>query len=541
MLVLLVLVTSCTNMDEYDVPSGNYSSFWARTTKDNSAVDKICNINDYVAFYDLSRNVLSHEWTTPSETKFLSKEFTEQDSVYSKFVIGNGGKSKEDLINVYFPKAGVYEINLLNTYKDSVAESVFVEATGVWMVDKSYSVDVFADPNPAGAIFYKEEKVFSLKETETPSLENKANWPVINIEAGEELVFMDESITGRADGAKWSFEGGKPETSSKDSLGVVYNKLGQFTATLTSTRKDPSKSVGKYMPVIVQVNPSSKPFTINGAVSMDVQKVISFAVTGEVASVLGAAANFTVHVSNTAAGFDQNIEVASVQINTEDATVLELELKEPIYNTDEVTIAYAGTSLISVDERVLQNFDATPITIERGYSILIDDHVGFEVPFDGNKASKRAFTNQYWCAGTNDDPIFFQRTEEKSYKGMASMKYTNEAGVFTDVYLRSTDFSKPNGLISGAKYVSYKIFLEEGNTMKGFTTSLNEPALELDWDIENLPRGKWVEIGQTITTDEIISGAQWVVKIPAASNPGVTGSQTMYFDDLQMIPLVPRP
>ncbi|WP_111709763.1 SwmB domain-containing protein [Lutibacter citreus] len=537
-LLIFIIGISCDDKDDYEIPSNDYSSFWTITTKFNDSVDKVVNINDYIAFYDVSRNALSHKWTTPEETKLLSKEFTQLDSVYDKFIIGNGGVSNEKLVNVYFDEPGLFNVNLYNTFKDSVSEAVYSDGIGAWVVDKTFTVDVFEDPNPAAKILYNDVEVFSMVESDNPSLEDKESWPVIDVEAGDQLVFVDASTTGRPTSSLWKFENGSPDKSSKDTIGVLFNKLGEFNVSLESVRKYPKKSILKYLPVNIKVNPSTKPFVLNGGISMDVNKVISFAVTGEVASVVGAKSDFTVHVTNIAAGYEADIPVDVVSINSADATIIELTLAEPVYNTDEVKVSYSGDKITSVDARVLQGFDPLNTVIDLGYSVLVDDYVGFEIPYTGNKAEKRAGTNGYWCGNTNNDPIYFDRTEDKFSKGIASMKYTNMAGVFNEVTLAASDFSKPNGIAAGTYYVSYKLFLAEGNTMKGFATKINKPSQEFTWNIEDLPRGKWVEIGQTITTDAI--EGTWTLIIRDTENPGVTGTQEMYFDELKLIPLAPR-
>jgi hypothetical protein len=106
--------------------------------------------------------------------------------------------------------------------------------------------------------------------------------------------------------------------------------------------------------------------------------------------------------------------------------------------------------------------------------------------------------------------------------------------------LQGSDFSKPSGVAGGTYYVSYQVYLEVGNTMKGFSNAIQDPFQLITWDLESLPRGKWVEIGQVVTTGDISSGRRFDLKIDASENPGVTGEQIMYFDNLKWVLLNPR-
>ena len=76
--------------------------------------------------------------------------------------------------------------------------------------------------------------------------------------------------------------------------------------------------------------------------------------------------------------------------------------------------------------------------------------------------------------------------------------------------------------------------------MKAFTNAIQTPFQTLTWDISSLPRGEWVEISQIITTDAISSGTRFDIIISNTNNPGVTGKQVMYFDNLSWVKLVPR-
>ncbi|MDW5288085.1 hypothetical protein [Formosa sp. PL04] len=550
LLLTFVFTTSCS--DSYEAPYGDYSSFSWYSSDEWNEDSKIVNIDNFIIFMDLSQNPISHEWIIPESSKYLNTDFTDTDSIYTDFIIeGAGTTSTESTINVLFTAPGKHEIQLHNVFNDSVAESV--KENDSWVVNKIFTVDVFANTNPACKVFKYDNtdpsnpklvEVLSLTAEEMPSIEDIDSWETVTIEAGEELVYVDQSTIGRPTGRKWYLDGGKPETSSKDSVAIKYNKLGEFTSSMESIRNGegvPSYTSSKFIPLKVNVIPSTQPFELTGKVSINTSEVISFSVTGEVETIFQQEDFFTVHVTNTDAGFDENIAVASVFVNSSDATIIELTLEAPVYNTDNIELSYSGGKIISVDSRMLSDFGPVPVTMPIGNSVLINNWAGFENASSSGNTTRKADCDGYWVGKENDDlGLPFYRTTDKFYEGVASMRYTSTDGVVT-VTLQGSDFSKPNGIPAATYRVSYMVYLETGNTMKSFRSTLQSSDISLLWNIENLPRGEWVEISQVVTVSGIASGIRFDLKIDAEDNLDVSGEQTMYFDTLLWIPLNPRP
>ncbi|WP_282135282.1 hypothetical protein [Seonamhaeicola maritimus] len=552
----LILAGCSQNNEDYEVPYDDYSSFQTFTTGgDFGTFDRAINVDDYLSFHDVSQNVIDHKWTIPESAWFLNGDFTRNDSVYDKFIIQTSSKvSEEKLINVLFKEPGLHEVKLFNIFKHEVENAVNVN--GKWVIDQVFNIDVFARTNPACKVYkydYSVDpdnptlvEVLSLTEAEMPSINDKSSWPTVSIEAGEELMFEDLSTTGTPTSRRFYLEGGKPEQSNQQQAVIKYNKLGNYTAWMESIRSGaevPSYTGSKLIPLNIEIIPSTKPFEIGGGVTMNTDGVISFAVTGEVETLVNEEGNFTVHVTNSAAGFDQNIPVASAKINEDDATVIELTLADPTFNTDEIEISFSGGNIASVDSRTLLDFGPKPVKIDLGNSILVNSWASFETE-DANW--KRGLVKGYWVGNSNDDgsggqaiPVF-GRTTEMASEGDASMRFTFDFS--KNMKLQGSDFSKPNGIPAGTYHISYKVYLPAGNTIKSFRNALLDPFMNMVWDIENVERGKWVEISRVETIgSDIRSGTRFDLAIDTAANPGVTGEQTMYFDDLKWIPLDPRP
>ncbi|WP_139956997.1 SwmB domain-containing protein [Flavicella sediminum] len=570
LLLNFAFITSCTEGPEAYSTDGNndFSSFKSYVTLDNTSIGtKQINVDSYIGFYDLSFNAIGHEWRIPESAKFLNNNFTEDDSIYTKFILPTNAKvSNEELINVLFTESGIKEVKLVNSFQDSVPQSVKVDDE--WVVDRTFTVDVFANPVPTGKVYRQNyipnpadptgptiwdesnpySEILFIAEGNNPKVEEMGSWDEVIIEAGEKLKFEDLSTIGRVDAVRWYVEGGKPETSGNLEAEITYNKLGNYTAWFESKRTNdvgPSKETSKLIPLKIKVIASSKPFVINGGVKMDENQVISFAVTGEMEAIVGQTDKFTVNVKNEAASFDQDIAVATVEINSEDATIIELTLSEPVFNTDEITISYAGGTIESVDARNLGDFGPEPVKQAAGASILAEGWASFEDENAGNW--KSAFALGHWVGNTNDDngstiePIF-SRTTELAFSGEASMRYTYD--LKKSIQLQGSNFAKPGGkstpIEAGTYKISYKVFLENGNTMKAFTNVLTSPFTVMEWDVSTIERGEWVELSRIVTVTNIAGGTKFHLKVDPASNPGVTGEQTIYFDDLQWVKLNER-
>ncbi|WP_452229122.1 MULTISPECIES: hypothetical protein [unclassified Lacinutrix] len=546
--LILAFIVSCEK-DDYEAPYGDFSSLLWTTTEGFEESDYVSALNNYIGFRDVSENALTHSWHIPSTTNLLNGDFNaEQDTVYTNFISSAGPlASSQNHINVIFRQPGVKEIELRNTFRDSVAESVFSD--GVWKVNKIFTVTVFDDIKPMFKVMKGTEEILSVSEADMPSEANAASWPTITLEAGEQLTYIDLTITGDPDGRTWSFNGGSMDTSGGESVNLSYNGLGNYTAgSITSKRNDAAKPDGeatKIIPLKIEVIPSTQPFILNGMIIENASDVISFNVTGEIETLIGEEGNFTVHVVNAAATpmFDQNIAVQSATVNPSDATQIDLVLSAPIYNSDVITIEYTAGNIGSVDFRVLESFGTTNVLMQRGENVITGsgmgtglDYTGFEVEASTGNLLRKGYAEGYWVGNTNNTFLNLSRTTDLSNSGSASMKYESPSGI-TDVRLQGTWFT--NGakstyaiatLPAGVYDVSYMVYLEPGNTMLGFETEVQGGAITA-WDISTLPRGEWVEVRNTISVDAL-TNKKFDLKINASDNVGVTGEQIMYFDDL---------
>ncbi len=539
---LIALFVGC-NGDDYEAPFGDFSSLRWTTSQGFESSDYVLALGDYIGFIDVSRNAIEHSWRIPEGTKLLNNDFTENDSIYSEFVVQNGPLSYEEkLMNVQFTEPGIKEVVLRNVFRDSVKESTFVG--GQWVVEKTFTVKVFDDIEPAFKVMKGDEEILNVSEVDMPNEADSASWPTVTIEAGEELTYIDMTTIGEPDTRVWTFNNGNIDTNNKESVGVLYNRLGNFTAgSITSKRGSddaPDGEAVKLIPLNIKVIPSSKPFVISSNLTEDISDMISFKVNGEVGSIAeGEENNFTVNVVNTVAGFNQNIPVSSVAINADDASQIDLTLSAPIYNSDEITITYTTGNIQSVDTRTLESFG--PEAVEIFFDNILDsDWAGYEV---SDSDFKNAFAAGYNVGNANGDDSdqIYARTESIAASGIASMSFTN---VTTNTRLKGT-ITYANGAtgVAGSYRVSIKVFIDPSSTLLAFNTIFKYPSnsdnVTLTWDLMGVAKGQWVELSQEANLTMDMSD-EYHIRVRPNTNSGVTGEQIIYFDDNSFALIEPR-
>lgn len=426
---------------------------------------KQLNIEDYMSFSDLSQGAVEHSWTfsDTSGCKFLKGMIVRQDSTYYPFIDENlGNTSYDETVSVLFTKPGLQGIRLKNTF------SRFVEFIGtdtlsavkqgdVWVIDTTFMVDVFDTIQSAFKVYHNEVEIASIAYNQQSVLADKDSWPEYEIQAGEALKFVDLTEVGRPNTSGWTLNGGSPSSSSDSVAMINYYRLGTFYARNTSSRtgeKIPGAMKMKYVPLKIKVIKSTLPFEVTGTIKEQKDETIQIAVTGEVNNFTGKEGFFTVHVTNSKSGFDQDIAVASASVNASQGNIIDLKLAEPIYNEDVVTVAYAGGDITSLDDRTLEDFTTLPVKM---YILNLITNGGFE---DGSSG---------WAIGT-EKPDKDVALSEYSTTDPAEGNYCYHMHVTADEYadgLRSSVMNTGSfDLTPGKKYV-YKFKYKTISKLKG--------------------------------------------------------------------------
>jgi len=529
------------------------------------------NADTFMSFLNLAQNAVSTEWKIEEGNFFLKEGFKSNDSLV-KYIDTDAGLSKiSGKAHVFFRKSGLNTVTLINKFKTPVKTNISTndathvkietyEENGLFVVKTEFIFDVYATIQPSFSVLKDGIEILKVTEADLPSLTKSDSWPTIEIEAATSLTFVDNTIVGRTNSRTWKTPDGVPGLSNLKTSIVKFYRLGTFNAgSLTAARINtlPKAAVEKLIPLKIKVIKSKQAFVYDGALTEDASHKISFRVNGEVSPFTGAEGSFTVNVKNEGkgSGFSLNIPVQSARVNAGDAIFIDLILAAPIYNSDVVTVSYNGNGNIkSADDRLLAAFNPSIVKMFFGASVLPgNSHPGFEIP-GGNLTNANA-TSEFFVPGGGAigsgsgngqfGDLVWQRDESKSYTGFASMRYKipNVANIPIVNLFGFFLSDGPNGVPAGTYKVSYWVFIEPGTTLKGFRIEFGNPITDIKiFNIASVEKGKWVEVSNVITFPNALSGnTRTTLRILTDDNPGVSGAQLMYFDDLSLVPIQVRP
>lgn len=546
---------------------GDFSDVtWTNTLTSHAIVEK----GDFASFMDLSQGALSHEWTISNGNYFMSDDFSRQDTNLYDFILPEMGLSTNDeIIHVLFDSIGIQKVRLYNTFSEEVTFNgndtlTAIEKDGIWVIDTTFFVDVYGDMEPAFKI-YKSilneegnitdwEEVLEVLASDNPETTDSINWPVLDIEAGESLKFVDLTTIDRPEGRTWRIHNGNSYENLTDSVCIInYLKLGalpQLLGTMRSEREGdehiPRSNVSKQIPLHVNVVPSTKPLIIDGDILQNLDGSISFKVNGLLNPFSNQEGEFKVYVTNAASGFDNFIEVKSAKVSKKDNSVIDLELDSRIYNSDVVTVSYTGNGIESTDYRILENFE--DVTVKPYYFEGIDlEFGGFEI-LNPSANAMSASAQGWWMNGSNididDQSWIFKRVESDEFSqviGEASMRVK---GTYPSGNCRiDYTFLDMDKMPAGSYRLSFMIYIKQGSGMDELqiqTANPNSNLTFIDVSESIVPRDTWVKI----TEDVVIPSDLVSDKVKLRINPktgNFEGHQEWYMDSFSWINIEERP
>ena len=557
LLGLLLLVGCNEKYAEYNAPGEINDTSWIIGFDQNKSKEDayLINIDTYISFLDLSQGYIDHEWQIEEGNKFLEEGFTKNDSL-PLFIKNDETTTTDEKAHVFFRKKGLNTVRLYNTFSGPVTRETSLgtytakKVGDLYVVDTTFTFDVFGHIEPAFRILQDGVVVLEISEDDMPSLDNESEWPVVEVKAATALTYEDLSVEGRPSSRRWDVADGSPVSANGIISNFKFFRLGTYNAgTITSNRfgSFPTASAEKIIPLKVKVIQSDLPFEVNGQIKELESEVLRFQVTGEIEDFSGQESFFTVNVKNES--FDQDIPVSLAKKSESDGTYIELKLSQPIYNSDVITVNYAGGTIQSTDERNLADFTNVKTVVPHfGNNVMPGN--GW-ASFEGEHSSViNAYAQDYWLGANNkvdgsNTVGYYMRNTDKSFLGDASMKFeSTDANPLPNVNLWGFAFSKPDPIKAGTYKMSYRIWLETGNTLKAIRTEINKPVfMQQVWDIENTPRGSWQLITNELVLpqDVTATNSRWAFRVHPQLNTGVTGAQVLYIDDFSLIEKEVRP
>jgi len=546
----LLTLVACQD-DDYEAP-GDPISDVAFFTSIRAGLDPNVASEGFVSFIDASQGAISHEWTIDEGHFFLKEGFNVRDSL-PLFINSDLGLSTDDkTAHVMFMEEGLTNVCLRNTFSEPVTfQSVDGPVSAVqegdeWVFEKCFEFDVFAkEIKPAFKILQDGVEILTVGANDNPKETDSDTWPIVDVEVNKTLTFVDLSTVGRSNSRTWHTTG-LPETSNDSIAEIAFLQFGTTSniGWMSSSRIDPLplRSDNKLIPLKVRVVSSSAPFEITGDINEDESEKLSFQVTGTIdaASLIGQGSSFTVNVVNAMSGFNQDIAVQSVAVSSSDATFIELTMAEPIYNTDEITISYTGGNILSSDQRPLADFSGKIVNPNLPEGVIDNPVFSFEVEEDrgngGNTAS--------WWTNHNNPWYFWGTTDDvTATDGIRVVRYHADdfATVPGGSFFWAGDGDVASlGIDAGTYRASIQVYREPGTTI----TDLNmqtDPWNNLFFDFSNVTDGEWTEVTVDFTINDPLAKLSLRMTRDQWTNIGVTGPQTFYIDDLQLIPLEVRP
>lgn len=515
LLLFSSLLISCKedDKDNSNVIEKDYGELLAsfQTMDVDGVVRTNFDIGEKIFFVDMSEG-------TPDSRRWTTEGAAIENSTRRNFITRYG-------------KDGTYDVALaVNRSSDSAADSLTEKdvLTINWIpVDAAFSTDVAT----------KRGKCY--------------------IKQGDYVTFVDQS-EGMPIEWNWSFEGGTPSTATTASQRVQFREVGSYKVQMDVTRdfgdgnsSEDTKSRTNFIIVEERVV-SVKSATYNsGTATLTFSDPI--AVTD--------AAALKDDITATAKNGDNTypLSVGSVKMKEGDVYTLELSIEGDIYQDDELLLSMdATTSLYDSTLLTLASSFSTPCDVagfEEG-NILDPDYVGYE---NGNGAINNAYTLDYYI-NQNDADNSYQRNTDIVYAGEASMRFMDEVKegkALYGMYFSDYTLSKSQcEYLPQGDYILYQpVYIEEGSTIKTSKFIIAErldwsPYVEVNWDMADLPRGRWVVMRAKITIEKDLgtvagdrtAGTRSTYQVVSAGNEDVNGDQIFYLDGMSMVPLTnPRP
>lgn len=531
-LLLFGFLIGCTD-NSYDAPN-TFSDVGFYTSQGQAATLQV-NIYDYITFSDLSQGAVDHTWTINPAHFFLEGPISRQDSILEPFIINPGsGTSLDETINVLFYEAGLQEVNLYNTFKDSVAfrgykdgEPYFLSSEKLgdkWVIDTTFVVKVYDTIVPE--IDVKQFGVsVDYKSTDT-----------LYVEAGDNLEFIDYTTIGEPTGRYWFVRNTLPDgtigdetvaSSSAEEAIIVFKKLGNFTAGVSVQRSGldvPADFEQYIIPAPIKVIPSSKPFIQLGNVTELEDETIQIPFNGEFMPFLNQEQFFKVTVNGI------EFPVAEVKRNADDLTVLELTLEDPIYRPDVILVSLLeGSDLQSTDTRKPVPFADAPV-IMHDVNLL---PYGIATIEDGGNQGKDSWKPRW----NNNSGGIVEFSTDRAASGDWSMKLTMPAGaanVFADAQLESPLVLDP----TKTYLLEYKVFVESSTVLPNESGLFMLPNWGFQmWKNFDYPQGEW----KTQTAEYKGGTSLTILWLRILSNAAKTSDIVAYYDDFYMVEKEVRP
>ena len=143
--------------------------------------------------------------------------------------------------------------------------------------------------------------------------------------------------------------------------------------------------------------------------------------------------------------------IASISLNSSDASILDIVLNDPIYNSDAITVSYDGSgSIQSIGEGAVQAFTAQSVT--PFINNLLENYGSFEGTLGDN-----------WIEGASGTGAIVEFTTEQVHSGNQSLKMTNDKPRLENIGANTLSYEAGKTyIISYWRYIPSTVVFDNG-------------------------------------------------------------------------------
>lgn len=328
--ILSLLFVGCNEDESIDLVEPNHRVI---VTSEMNFENTI-NIGGHIDFGDISQGVQSRIWTFPADASNIAGE--------------TGNTSSKDVVKGFFTKAGVYDVTLNQVFKGNVYPNEdSTEPIQSKELDTTIVVTVLGDVASSIQINYiNEDGSLGAPLNLSDNAQNEIT--------ASKYVRISQNSAGTPTNFNWSMPGANPaQTSIADDpeaeTDVRYTKLGTWDLQFIASRTRPTDADTIYIKNFVKVIPSTEPVTLDRVFEYEAQTKIGLEFSREMDPATVNRNNFTVTIE-TAGGATITPEIASVLVDSNEGTILTIELaNEIMYNDDTVKVSYSPGALTTLD------------------------------------------------------------------------------------------------------------------------------------------------------------------------------------------------
>ncbi|AZQ63835.1 hypothetical protein EI427_16855 [Flammeovirga pectinis] len=409
---------------------------------------------------------------------------------------------------------------------------------------------------PQYEVYKGDDLLFAYNDGDDIPSDN-SKWESISLKINETLRFVDNTERGLANARTWKLLNSEFGEYTDEAADVVYSSVqmpfeaGTIVVQRSGVAGVPDENKEIKIPLMINVDEA---LLKTSAIQQLPSRLVSFETSVAVGNILSSAAGeFTVNITNPN-GYASTASISNVAIDAASNNVINLTIAETTYNSDQITISYAGTGGITTSTGMgMEAFEAENVVMDITSVNEFEnaDMISVEIEAAG---LGNAFADGWYQDGGQDSEIKkWARSTDFASDRTASMSYksddrTVQASTLFSIHNEHTGKDWNNGMKNpaGDYLFTFDIYIPEGvDFTGGLITGFQDTSLpngdKIDYtpNISAVAKGQWVTITQIVSFDLAGGRRQLVLKVidPVPS----TGALEFYVDNFNCKAIEARP